>query len=89
MALVRRRQQVDILSGVLLLKPRQLALAWLQSAHLVVLGNQPGELLAGVAAVIHHVADHHHSFFTDAAASDARIYPAPQESSGSRRPFHL
>jgi hypothetical protein len=56
MALIHRRQQADILFGVLLLKARHSPLAAPYLARFAVLGNQPGELLTGVAADLHQVA---------------------------------
>ena len=58
-ALIHRRQQADILLGVLLGKARHGPLAALEPARLAVLGNQSGELLAGIAADLYQVADHH------------------------------
>ena len=59
MALIHRRQQTDILLSVLLFKAGHSALAAPYTARLAVLGNQSGELLAGVTADLHQVADHH------------------------------
>ena len=51
--------QADILLCALLLKAGYGALAAPDPACLAVLGNQPAELLSGVAADLHQVADHH------------------------------
>ena len=57
--LVHGRQQLNVLSGVAGDKARHGALAALQLSGIAVLGDQSGYLLAGIAAHLHQVADHH------------------------------
>ncbi len=59
MALIHRRQQADVLRGVLLLEAGHGALAALEPACFAVPDNQPGELLKGVATDLHQVADYY------------------------------
>ncbi len=59
MTLVHVGQEADIVSRVLSFDAGHRALAVLESACLAVPGNQPGELLTGIAAVLPPVADYH------------------------------
>ena len=57
MALIHCCQQTDIFQRVLAGKTGHIALSALEFAGLAVLGNQPRDLLAGIAADLHQVAD--------------------------------
>ena len=59
MAFIHRRQQTDVLRVVAARKTLHGALTALECPGLAVLLDQPGELLAGVAADLHQVVDHH------------------------------